>query len=745
MSDLDKIEPIQADFDVIEQEILHDSHDDVEMVICFDFSKDFDDIKKEYTNNEKNKEKDRDKYNFNFTSLIDIYNKTKEYLIANELEVKEYHGNVNTNHYFLLIAATDKVMCLNMIDLPYLYFEEFLDFIDKYPYHCPDDLKHVKEMIYPSFLSSPWEFTKTALYLPNRYIEKMNNYFGEEISFYFVFIRFYTMWLLMLLLIAIVVYGIGQSTDKNHISSSAFSILVAISSSFFLEFWKKYSNTFQWKWSMDDYTNQEVQSPNFKTNGKPKLGCYHNGEFIDEQFIIKEKLLSFDKTNSKVPEIIKRYFSPLPRLSPNQVFKRKLWTVIGLVVVGISVLIIPMVNISIFSLRIVLKKKISEPLVVSGLGSIINAVSITIFNKIYERISKRLTIKENHRIQSSFTSSYTSKLFIFQFVNSFTGLFYIAFIKNNVSLWGDSYLQDTCADVDTQKKGLWGGCVSDLEFQLFSILLVNLLTGIVLEVILPYITSYVMKKIDKTGPKEKKHPKKDKTPILQSITTRVSAVIGDGKLDDGANIIDIPIEVPKDSKQILDQPWEDQFYMQTYTSFDDYNEIILQYSYISLFIAASPIAILLATANNLIEMKSDLFKIIHIYRRPIYSGSKGIGHWYIFLEVIGFFAVLTNVLLIGFSFPTLLYFSDSPYTILWVVVIIEHIVICLRFLIRFLIKDETHLIRKRRAATDFLKSCILDQNQMNIIDEILQQPVVQTPLEIYENNNNSINSDKKNQ
>ena len=54
-----------------------------------------------------------------------------------------------------------------------------------------------------------------------------------------------------------------------------------------------------------------------------------------------------------------------------------------------------------------------------------------ILNVIYRKVAKRLTEWENHRTQSEFEHSLIVKNFIFQFVNSYISLFYIAFVKGN--------------------------------------------------------------------------------------------------------------------------------------------------------------------------------------------------------------------------------------------------------------------------------------------------------------------------
>lgn len=58
-----------------------------------------------------------------------------------------------------------------------------------------------------------------------------------------------------------------------------------------------------------------------------------------------------------------------------------------------------------------------------------NAVSIVAFGKIYEQVAIVLNNFENHRTQTQYEDAQIQKSFIFQAVNNFFVLFFIAFLK----------------------------------------------------------------------------------------------------------------------------------------------------------------------------------------------------------------------------------------------------------------------------------------------------------------------------
>ncbi|UYV75317.1 ANO7 [Cordylochernes scorpioides] len=71
----------------------------------------------------------------------------------------------------------------------------------------------------------------------------------------------------------------------------------------------------------------------------------------------------------------------------------------------------------------------AAPLVASFSGALINLLIITFMGPVYERLALRLTEWEMHRTQTEFENNLTFKVFIFQFVNYYSSIFYIAFFK----------------------------------------------------------------------------------------------------------------------------------------------------------------------------------------------------------------------------------------------------------------------------------------------------------------------------
>lgn len=70
---------------------------------------------------------------------------------------------------------------------------------------------------------------------------------------------------------------------------------------------------------------------------------------------------------------------------------------------------------------------------------------------------------------------------------------------------------------------------------------------------------------------------------------------------------------------------------------------MLQYGFVTIFVAAFPLAPLFALLNNVLEMRLDARKILNLHRRPVAQRVKDIGVWYNILDCLGKLSVVTNV------------------------------------------------------------------------------------------------------
>ena len=72
---------------------------------------------------------------------------------------------------------------------------------------------------------------------------------------------------------------------------------------------------------------------------------------------------------------------------------------------------------------------------------------------------------------------------------------------------------------------------------------------------------------------------------------------------------------------------------------------VLQFGFVTLFVAAFPLAPLFALLNNIIEIRLDAYKFTCLWRRPPALKASTIGIWLKILQGLAFIAVLSNVVI----------------------------------------------------------------------------------------------------
>lgn len=100
--------------------------------------------------------------------------------------------------------------------------------------------------------------------------------------------------------------------------------------------------------------------------------------------------------------------------------------------------------------------------------------------------------------------------------------------------------------------------------------------------------------------------------------------------------------------------------------FYEYLEMVLQYGFVTMFVAAFPLAPLFALMNNIFEIRFDAKKMLQFHRRPVTQRVQSIGVWYRILDCIGKLSVITNGFIIAFSsefIPRTVHMIYNNYTL----------------------------------------------------------------------------------
>nr|XP_054774669.1 anoctamin-4-like [Lytechinus pictus] len=244
-------------------------------------------------------------------------------------------------------------------------------------------------------------------------------------------------------------------------------------------------------------------------------------------------------------------------------------------------------------------------IITSVTASCISLILIMILQLLYERIAVWLTNLELHRTETEYEDSFTFKMYLFAFVNYYSTSFYIAFFKGR--------LPGTPADYG-RVFGIWrqeecdpAGCMQELFINIAITMCGKQFFNNFMELALPVVLNFWR---SRTGRKEEKS--------------------GKGRYEQWEQDADLADLGPRGL-------------------FKEYLEMVVQFGFSTIFVAAFPLAPLFALLNNLIEVRLDAYKFISQLRRPVAKRAQDIGAWYAILVSIGNLSVLTNALVIAFT------------------------------------------------------------------------------------------------
>ncbi|KAK7066480.1 Anoctamin-8 [Halocaridina rubra] len=302
---------------------------------------------------------------------------------------------------------------------------------------------------------------------------------------------------------------------------------------------------------------------------------------------------------------------------------------------------------------------------------ILMALTISAFDEGYTKVAVWLNDIENYRAEETYQNHLITKLAVFRFVNSFLSLFYIAF-----------YLQD----------------MERLKEQLAALLLTRQVVGNIKESCIPYLLEqFKLAKLSfdlygALSPSEEEkqpdwpqenppQPAGDSEQIQEEEDTKDAASKENGITDDTASTEAAgrvegqgnETYLPRgSSKNRIVSQAEVECNMSRYDgTFEDYLEMFIQFGYVTLFSSAFPLAATCAFLNNLIEIRSDAFKLCCVFQRPFGHRAQSIGVWQDAMELMGVLGIMVNCMLIGLSGQVHRMFPEmsTVHTILLIIVL----------------------------------------------------------------------------
>uniref|UniRef100_A0A4W6FZ87 Anoctamin n=1 Tax=Lates calcarifer TaxID=8187 RepID=A0A4W6FZ87_LATCA len=483
------------------------------------------------------------------------------------------------------------------------------------------------------------EWARYSAFYKYQPIDLVRKYFGEKIGLYFAWLGVYTQLLIPASIVGIIVFGYGVATVDTDIPSLEmcderlnftmcplcdgacdfwqlstacgtarashlfdnpatvfFAIFMSLWAVLFLEHWKRRQISLSFSWDLTGIEeDEEHPRPRYETI-----------------LLQKRQRKQKKKKNKKKNELTWKDRLPGYFINVSSIlfmFGLTFSAVFGVIVYRITVS-------ALMAMSPDPETKSNVRVTVTATAVIINLVVILILDEIYGAVAVWLTELEIPKTETNFEERLILKAFLLKFMNAYAPIFYVAFFKgrfagrpgNYVYVFND-YRMEECAP---------GGCLIELCIQLSIIMLgKQLIQNNIFEIGIPKLKKLVRALKDKGSAETEKE--EERPPQQWNLDHALAAFEG---------------------------------------LTPEYMEMIIQFGFVSLFVASFPLAPLFALLNNVIEIRLDAKKFVTELRRPVAIRAKDIGIWYNILSGMGKFSVIINAFVISFTsdfIPRLVY------------------------------------------------------------------------------------------
>ena len=299
---------------------------------------------------------------------------------------------------------------------------------------------------FKGLLSNAWNIFDPRKF--NYLINLIRNYYGEVISYYFLWMEHYIQWLLFPSVLGIIVAILAYTNpfSKKTLGKSPITVLdifllvfcfvVSIWATLLLKIWTQKEQLYRYIWGTENYSHNEPDSELFDPDS-------------EVEFVFGKKITMA----SSLVRNTKKFISYL---------------VLLIMICSTCALTFLLFHYKKLHLKEDTKENYWFNTCV-GMGyAAINAIQIKIFNFIYTFLAEKLNKWENYKKDYQRLNDLAVKIIIFDFMNCYSACFYIGFYKPAVG--------EECV----------GTCVQEIGTQLYTTLLINFGLNIV-EIGLPFL------------------------------------------------------------------------------------------------------------------------------------------------------------------------------------------------------------------------------------------------------------------
>ncbi|KAK6819706.1 hypothetical protein PG990_010198 [Apiospora arundinis] len=494
-------------------------------------------------------------------------------------------------------------------------------------------------------------------------VDQIRNQFGEKVAFYFAFLQSYFSFLVFPAAFGFASWLIlGQYSWLYALVNSLWSVV-------FFEYWKKKELDLAVQWGVRGVSRIQLPRTAFQW--------------------------SHEDADPVTGEAVKVYST-----------KKRLQTqLLQVPFAFICFLILGALYLFCFSVEIFIGEIYNGPFktYLTFLPTIILTGLVPTLSTILGNLAEQLTEAENYETHDAHDAALTQKIFVVNFITSYTPLFLSAFVYmpfGNLLVPYLDVLKVTAEKISSSEKLTTQNFQINpdrLRTQVIYFTVTAQIVNFALEAVVPIIKRKVFKKV-------------------KEVQTEFAHKNEKGDV--------VPADAPEEAAFLARVRNEAE--LDVYDVATDYREMIVQFGYLSLFSAIWPLAPVSFLVNNWVELRSDAMKIAISSKRPIPWRADSIGPWLNALGFLSWFGSLVSSAIV-FMFsgdsngPNGEPSSITGWALLLTVLCAEHLYLAVQFAVRYGLKQmHSPGLHKERAERY--------QMRKNILAETLDNDVETKPL-----------------
>jgi len=540
-------------------------------------------------------------------------------------------------------------------------------------------------------------------------------YFGEKIAFYFLFLAHATSFFAFAGLVGIGVWinTLVSPKAENAVTVPYFCAFMGMWATCFVEDWKRKQSRHAMEWGAVGFEDVEGDRP----------------EFAEDALTLV--------TNSPVDGMPTTYF-------PVETARKRRSE--SAAVIFVAIVAVCIVVYAIFLLNVTLRlpvvareidpktwwKKLPSVDLRPAIIGVISTIQILVLEHLWLLLAERMTDREGHRTDTEYEDALIAKTFVFTFVNAYASFFYTAFFKqlqasvDGAGLGFPANRQRLFA-CEPDNTGV-ANCMYDLRVQLSSIFITRVLFTTTMDVIPPYLSwkrerllardERARRKSRATGVHEDDEPEDAAVAYARKrqLGNRIFGGLFKRRSSSGptgaAPEEETKVESSDDSIRGLDEEperipsaAEEECGLGEYHvmlgPFRDYAQLIIIYGFGVLFVAAYPLAPLLAAVNSYVQIRVGGWRLSQRRRRTWPAGAEDIGTWEAIVDIMSYLAVIVNGLLLTVTGQ---FFVNHPW---WaraaIFVGFTHGLLLAKFTLALAVPDAPSEVRLQIARQEFVR------------------------------------------